>query len=118
MEVSIAEEGPHNVSIGQSFTLICVAILAPRTDIDWELNWLDSNNKIQENTNLTTRDTNTGAQEHIFVLIFNDLHLSDANEYTCQAIANYSSGSQVKMSSVRLNVESKLIINSQLFVFI
>jgi hypothetical protein len=109
MEVTLIEEGPHSVIAGQFYNLTCIAILAPRTDIDWELNWLNSNNVILENTNLITRDTIIGAQKNTVVLMFDEVRLSDADLYTCQAIANYSGGSQVKMSSTRLNVESKLL---------
>ena len=109
MEVILTEEDPHTVSAGQPYSLTCIATLAPRTDIDWELNWLNSKNVIYWNTNLTTTDTNTNSQKNTFVLIFNEVYLSDADVYTCQAIANYSGGSQVRISSTRLNVESKLL---------
>lgn len=110
MEVALTEDGPHNVSAGQSFTLTCIATLAPRTDVEWKLNWLDSNNNNHENnTNLTTTNANTGigAQKNIFVLDFHQIFLSDADVYTCQAIANYSGGSQVKMATTSLYVESE-----------
>lgn len=110
MEVSLIEEGPHSVIAGQSYNLTCIATLAPRTDIDWELNWSNSNDVTHENTNLTTRDTITGAQINTLVLIFDEVDLSDADLYTCEAIANYSGGPQAKMSSTILNVESKLPI--------
>ena len=110
MEVNLIEEGPHSVIAGQSYNLTCIAMLAPRTDIDWELNWLNSNNVTYENTKLTTRDATTGAQINTLVLIFDEVDLSDADLYTCEAIANYSGGPQVKMSSTILNVESKLPI--------
>ena len=114
MEVDLVEEGPNNVSAGQSFTLTCIAMLAPRRDIDWDMNWLDSNDVIQEDTNLTTRNTSTGAQKNNLVLIFDEVYLSNADVYTCQATANYSGGSQVKMSNARLNVESKFISQNKI----
>ena len=109
MEVNLIEEGPHSVIAGESYNLTCMATLAPRTDIDWELNWLNSNNVICDNTNLTTRDTITGAQINTLVLILDEVDLSDADLYTCEAIANYSGGPQMKMSSTILSVESKLL---------
>ena len=112
MKVDLIEEGPYNVSAGQFFTLTCIAMLAPRRDIDWEINWLNSKNVTCENTNLTTRDTNIGAQKNNLVLFFDEVYLSDADVYTCLAIANYSGGSQVQMSSARFNVESKFIMSS------
>ena len=113
MEVGLIEDDPHNVIAGHFYNLTCVATLAPRTDIDWDLNWMNSKNIIYRNTFLTTSES--GAQTNTLVLIFDEVYLSDADQYTCRAIANYSGGSQVKKSSTRLNVESKLFV---MFIYI